>query len=156
MGDRPLKDFLAIARPLCRSKGYDLLAVVAMASLESDRTFEEGGPASDPGKIGDHYGRAFSTRKPKKPVDYYLATWGAAPGLPDDTVIAVKGETKFEAHPHLDILGEGKIRVRALRILIEGRMLEIGRLPKQQTGLSLFDVLSSLGLFILQKRLGVF
>jgi hypothetical protein len=37
------------------------------------------------------YCHAFAIRRPKRPVDYYLAAWGAAPGLPDSTVLTRRG-----------------------------------------------------------------
>jgi len=140
---------------LSRAKKWDLPALYAVASIVSDRTFDARHPASDPKALRVFYERAFEHRPPKRPADYYLAAWGAAPGLPDDTVIALSGEKKYETNPHLDLRGEGKIRVRALSLMVEGRMLEIGKLPGTPKPFGLFDVISTIGLIVLRARVGL-
>lgn len=74
------------------------------------------------GIIETHLARAFERRAPKVPVDYYLAAWGAAPGLPDGTVIAVEGDSTFERAKELDGDRDGKIAVADLSRALEREM----------------------------------
>lgn len=215
MGDRSLSSEVASALvPVARAHGWDPLAIYAVMSLETGRTFAtdagigrwspentaigliqwtEGtarryvertseAPTVElqkyPGSwatwtiakmsAGEQvtlaerfFEHASERRALKRPVDYYLATWGAAPGLHDRTVLAVKGERKYDANHALDVNGDGKIEVRDLRVLVEGRMLEIGKLPELRAepapvSLSFFDVVCSLGFAVLRARRGIF
>lgn len=49
-----------------------------------------------------------------RPVDYYLLTWGAQPGLPLDHVLAELGQPAYEANRGLDTNNDGTITVQDL------------------------------------------
>lgn len=90
---------------------------------------------------------AFQHRAPKKPVDYYLAAWGAAPRLPGGTVVSLGGESKYR--PELDADGDGKIQVGDLEreLELELRRTRPGRTPP------LAEAAWSLFLFLVVRRL---
>lgn len=90
---------------------------------------------------------AFERREPKRPVDYYLAAWGAAPGLPPSTVVSLGGESKFRAE--LDADGDSKIQVADLERALE---LELRRTRKGTTP-PLAEAFWSLFLFVVVRRL---
>ena len=75
---------------------------------------------------------AFERRAPRRPVDFYLAALGAAPGLPD--------ATKLES---------GERDVGALRRELEGEMLRLRRASSNGLG----DVLWTLLVMVLVRRL---
>ena len=52
--------------------------------------------------IESHLVSAFERRAPRRPVDYYLAALGAAPGLDDSTRIGSSGRTVGELRRELD------------------------------------------------------
>lgn len=90
---------------------------------------------------------AFERRSPRRPVDYYLAAWGAAPGLPSSTVVSLGGETKFRAE--LDADGDSKIQVADLEreLELELRRTRAGKTPP------LAEACWSLFLFLVVRRL---
>jgi len=53
-----------------------------------------------------------------RPVDYYLATWGARPGLSLDHVLAETGSKEYEANKGLDANKDGTITVQDLEQVI--------------------------------------
>lgn len=109
--------------------------------------------------VARFFKNAFLRIKARAPIDYYLAVWGAAPGLPDASVISLVGEQKYRRV--LDRDRDGKIQVRDLRLHLEGRMLEEAvELPSMKSRrkapqklLTGFDVLCSLGFTMLGARL---
>jgi hypothetical protein len=106
------------------------------------------------------YIRAFEKRGPKRPVDYYLAPWGAAPGLGLGTVLSVKGDGVYEQNRSLDVDGDGKIQVKDLARLVRSRMAEIrAHAPPKSaaivpaSALTLGGVLTTVGFKVIQRRM---
>lgn len=91
---------------------------------------------------------AFERREPKRPVDYYLAAWGAAPGLPSSTVVSLGGESKFRAE--LDADGDKKIQVADLERELE---LELARTRGPRSTPPIAEALWSAFLFVVVRRL---
>lgn len=58
-----------------------------------------------------YFARAFETRRPTRPVDYYLVVFGAAPGLPSSTVIARAGDPRYDQNKGLDRNKDGVLTV---------------------------------------------
>lgn len=63
------------------------------------------------------YKHAFAIKGPRRPVDYFLAALGAAPGLPDRTVVALEGEARYRLE--LDRDRDGKIEVADLAAALD-------------------------------------
>jgi hypothetical protein len=101
--------------------------------------------------------RSFEKRRPARPVDYYLAAWGAAPGLPMSTVLAVRGDKLYGQNSVLDIDGDGTIRVSDLAKLLARRMRELATAPKEpakiDAGLTVPGVIVTLGFQVLRRRM---
>lgn len=109
--------------------------------------------------IEKYFARAFESRAPKRPVDYYLAAWGVAPGLGMGTVLAVRGEKLYELNRVLDIDNDGTIRVSDLAKLIHRRMREhqtdwqAESRPKIDAGLTVPGVLVTIGFQVIRRRM---
>ena len=104
------------------------------------------------------YIRAFGSRRPTRPVDYYLAPWGAAPGLALGTVLAVKGDGIYEQSASLDYDGDGKIRVKDLARHVRRRMGELSRARPEASlvipsPITLGGVLVTVGFKVIQRRM---
>lgn len=106
-----------------------------------------------------YFQKIFSRREPKRPVDYYLACWGAAPGLPLSTVLASKGQRTYELNRGLDIDDSGKIEVKDLARLVRS---EIRRLRSEASspsasngaaGLTLGGAIVTIGFKVLERRM---
>jgi hypothetical protein len=61
-----------------------------------------------------------------RPVDYYLATWGAPPGLPDDHVLAAAGSVVYELNKSLDTNRDGVITVADLGAVVDAKIRRAG------------------------------
>lgn len=66
-----------------------------------------------------------------RPVDYYLATWGAPAGLPMEHVLASEGEKTYELNKGLDRDHSGTITVADLDAFVQSNIAKAGgvRLP---------------------------
>ncbi len=73
-----------------------------------------------------YYARAFPTHAPSRPVDYYLATWGASSGLPLDFVLAHAGDHLYEVNAGLDTNSDGQITVSDLASALAVTMQRAG------------------------------
>ncbi len=71
--------------------------------------------------VEDYFARAVGDGK-HRPVDYYLANWGAPAGLPMDHVLASQGENSYELNKGLDKDHDGKIEVADLDSVIQGKI----------------------------------
>jgi hypothetical protein len=71
-----------------------------------------------------YYVRAFASRAPVRPVDYYLPAWGAWHGLALDHVLATKGQNVYEVNKGLDVDRNGVITVSDLAARVASRMAE--------------------------------
>jgi peptidoglycan hydrolase-like protein with peptidoglycan-binding domain len=85
-----------------------------------------------------YFRRAFPGGPPSRPVDYYLATWGARAGLPLSHVLASKAGSEadptgrlYTLNAGLDRNGDGFIRVEDLDVALAAVMAKAGgrRLP---------------------------
>lgn len=61
-----------------------------------------------------------------RPVDFYLVGWGARAGLPDDYVLAAKGQEIYRLNAALDGDQSGQITVSDLRKKVEGVIASAG------------------------------
>lgn len=66
-----------------------------------------------------------------RPVDYYLATWGASAGLAMDHVLASEGDKEYSVNKSLDVNHDGQITVSDLDSVVEKKIASAGgvRLP---------------------------
>lgn len=69
-----------------------------------------------------YYERAFGAGSPRRPVDYYLVTWGARAGLPENHVLATQGEEVYRVNAALDLDRDGQIKVSDLRNAVDRTM----------------------------------
>ena len=100
--------------------------------------FAELGEVAQLPYVEKYYALAFPTSPPARPVDYYVVTWGARPGLSLDHALALRGERKYDLNWTLDIDKDGAIRVSDLDVALRGTIAKAGgaRLPtgKGQAG----------------------
>jgi Transglycosylase SLT domain len=61
-----------------------------------------------------------------RPVDYYLATWGAPAGLAMDHVLAQKGDSLYTSNAVLDRNGDGTITVSDLDQVVSSKIASAG------------------------------
>lgn len=101
-----------------------------------------------------YFANAWGSRVPLRPVDYYLAGWGARAGLPSAFVLARKGDNKYEVNAILDVDDNGVITVSDLERRMVAQMSRAGgrRIPVPFPRL---DLLSRLGLALEPSRLPI-
>lgn len=112
-------------------------------------------PVGDQVELVERYYVAHLSKVPTRPVGYYLACWGAAPELPLGTVLAVKGESRYELNKGLDRDGDGKITVKDLARIVGNRMKTVSEPKVEATaaGLTLPGVALTIGFKVIQRRM---
>lgn len=104
------------------------------------------------------YVRGFGTRRPTRPVDYYLLPWGAWPGLAMDYVLAREGQRTYEENRGLDLNHDKTItvadlaaRVASIQAQARGRRIAIPDPPGDNSG-ALLGALGAGLLWLAMKR----